>query len=135
MTTTSATQRINPSTWSSAFGYDQAQLRPFPTQLLTLAGQGSISPEGVPVHDGDMAAQFATAVDHVQELLELGGMGWPDVLQLTIHVTDVDAALAAYGVLTTRLAEAGATPPATLVGVTRLAVPSMLVEITATAGR
>ena len=135
MTNTSAVQRINPSSWSSAFRYDQAQLRPFPTQLLTLAGQGSITAEGIPVHDGDMAAQIAQAMDNVQELLGLAGMDLRDVLQLTIHVTDMDAALASYGEIVGRLDSDGATPPATLVEVSRLAVPTMLVEITATAGR
>ncbi|WP_375496586.1 RidA family protein [uncultured Jatrophihabitans sp.] len=57
------------------------------------------------------------------------------MLSLTIYVTDMDAALVAYGVLTERLDAAGATPPATLVGVSRLAIPSMLVEITVTTGR
>ncbi|WP_375496588.1 hypothetical protein [uncultured Jatrophihabitans sp.] len=42
-----------------------------PTQLLTLAGQGSITAEGVPVHDGDLPAQFAQAMGNVPELLGL----------------------------------------------------------------
>ncbi|WP_375481368.1 RidA family protein [uncultured Jatrophihabitans sp.] len=135
MTNTRAVQRINPSSWSSTFRYDQAQLRSFPAQLLTLAGQGSITADGIPVHDADMVAQVAQAMDNVQELLGLAGMDLGDVLQLTIHVTDMDAALAAYGEIIGRLDAVGATPPATLVEVSRLAIPSMLVEITATAGR
>ncbi len=43
--------------------------------------------------------------------------------------------LAHFGVLGERLGRAGATPPMTLVGVARLALPGMLVEIEATAGR
>jgi enamine deaminase RidA (YjgF/YER057c/UK114 family) len=43
--------------------------------------------------------------------------------------------LAVYDALVERLAEFGATPPTTLVGVARLALPGMVVEIEATAGR
>ncbi|MHA3704190.1 RidA family protein [Jatrophihabitans sp. YIM 134969] len=135
MTHTDATERLNPSSWNLALGYDQAQVRPAPSRLLTLAGQGAILADGTPVHAGDMAAQLNVALDNVEELLGLGGMDWRDVFSLTLHVTDVDAALAAYSVVTARLAPSGATPPATLVEVTRLAVPTMLVEITAQAGR
>jgi len=72
---------------------------------------------------------------NVEALLALGGMDLRDVLSMTVHTTDVDAALAGYGAIVERLTLAGATPPATLVGVTRLAIPGMDVEITVQAGR
>ncbi len=127
--------RINPTTWNLGFHYDQAQLRPTPMQLLTVAGQGSIDAEGQFLHEGDVAAQMALAVANVEGLLASGGMDLRDVLRLTIYVTDIDAALGAYGSLVERLAALGATPPATLVEVCRLAIPGMAVEIDATAGR
>jgi enamine deaminase RidA (YjgF/YER057c/UK114 family) len=135
MTTATSAIRINPTTWNAAFGYDQAQLRPAPARLLTLAGQAATDADGALLHPGDMGAQFARATANVEELLAAGGMDLGDVHALTVYVTDMDAAFAAYGVLAARLAAAGATPPATLVGVARLAHPGMLVEITATAGR
>ena len=127
--------RINPSTWNSGFRYDQAQLRPFPTQLLTLAGQGPVSADGELLHLGDMRGQLSAAMANVEELLTSGGMDLGDVLHMTIYVTDVDAAMGAYDVITARLDAFGATPPGTLVGVTRLAMPGMDVEITVSAGR
>lgn len=131
----SAPVRINPTTWNLGFHYDQAQLRPAPMQLLTVAGQGSIDADGQFLHEGDVAAQMALAVANVEDLLAGGGMDLRDVLRLTIYVTDMDAALGAYGSLVERLAALGATPPATLVEVRRLAIPGMAVEIEATAGR
>ena len=104
-------------------------------QLLTVAGHGSIDPDGQFLHEGDVAAQMALAVANVEDLLSSGGMDLRDVLRLTIYVTDMDAALGAYGSLVERLAALGATPPATLVEVRRLAIPGMAVEIDATAGR
>jgi enamine deaminase RidA (YjgF/YER057c/UK114 family) len=130
-----ATQRINPTTWNAPFRYDQAQLRPAPQQLLTVAGQGSVDADGVVLHEGDMTAQMALAMGGVENLLAAGGMDLRDVSRLVVYVTDVDAALAAYGAITERLEALDATPPATLVEVTRLALPGMAVEIDATAGR
>lgn len=130
-----AIQRINPTSWNATFRYDQAQLRPAPAQLLNVAGQGSVDGDGRLLHVGDMYAQMALAMAHVEDLLARGGMDLGDVTRLTVHVTDMDAALAAYGAITERLDAVGATPPATLVAVARLALPGMAVEIDATAGR
>jgi enamine deaminase RidA (YjgF/YER057c/UK114 family) len=127
--------RINPGSWAAGFRYDQAQLRPAPTQLLTMAGQGAIDHDGTLRHPGDVAAQLPVAIANVEELLATADMTLRDVLRLVVYVTDVDAALGAYGALVERLDACGATPPATLVGVERLALPGMTVEIEATAGR
>lgn len=127
--------RLNPGIWNTAFRYDQAQLRPAPRQLLNVAGQGSIAVDGELLHAGDTTAQMALAMANVEQLLAAADMDLRDVLAMTVHVTDMDAALAAYGAITERLDAAGATPPATLVEVRRLAVPGMTVEITVTAGR
>ncbi|GAB2487051.1 RidA family protein [Jatrophihabitans fulvus] len=128
-------QRINPSTWSAAFGYDQAQLRAAPTRVLTLAGQGAVDAGGRLLHAGDVAAQIATSMQNVEDLLTRAGMTWADVTRMTVYTTDMDATFAGYGAIAGRLAAAGATPPATLLGVARLALPGMAVEIEVTAAR
>ncbi len=128
-------ERINPTAWSAAFGFDQAQLRPAPAQLLTASGQGPVDETGALLHEDDPAAQLALAVENVETLLETAGMDLTDVLRLTVYAADVDAVLAHFGVLAERLARVGATPPMTLVGVARLALPGMLVELEITAGR
>lgn len=129
------TEHLNPTDWSAALGFDQGQLRPAPTQLLTLAGQGSTDGDGRLLHAEDPAAQIALSLSNVEELLDAAGMRLDDVLRLTVYATDVDAVLAHFDVLTDRLAAAGATPPMTLLGVTRLALPDMVVELEATAAR
>ncbi len=136
MTTTAApVERINPTAWSAAFGFDQAQLRPAPARLLTASGQGPVDETGALLHEDDPAAQLALAVENVEALLAAAGMEWTDVLRLTVYTTDVDAILAHFDVLAERLARVGATPPMTLVGVARLALPGMVVELEITAGR
>lgn len=125
MTTTSTTGpvRINPSTWNLTLGFDQAQVRRAPTTILTLAGQGPVDLDGRLVHAGDLTAQVALAVRNVEELLAAAGF----------TPTDVDGVLANYHLITERFAPA--TPPTTLVGVERLALPGMAVELTVQAGR
>lgn len=133
MTTT--IQRLNPTTWSAVFGFDQGQVRPAPSQVLTASGQGPVDETGALLHEDDPAAQLALAVENTEAVLDAAGMDFADVLRLTVYATDVDAVLAHFDVLAERLARVGATPPMTLVGVARLALPGMFVELEITAGR
>ena len=129
------TVRINPTTWSSAFGFDQGQLRPLPERWLTIAGQGPVNEAGALLHEGDVCAQLSLTMRNVESVLSAAGMGYGDVVRMTVYTTDVDATLESYSAITERLALAGATPPATLIGVNRLAQPGMAVEIEVTAAR
>jgi enamine deaminase RidA (YjgF/YER057c/UK114 family) len=61
------------------------------------------------------------------------GAGLSDVVRLNIYTTLIDQFFEAFGVVAGRLAQAGCRPASTLLGVTRLAYPEMLVEIEATA--
>ena len=54
-------------------------------------------------------------------------------MRLNIYTTDMDLFLEVYGPAAARLAEAGCKPANTLLGVTGLAFPKLLVEIEATA--
>ncbi|MGV9711819.1 Rid family hydrolase [Gordonia sp. NPDC003424] len=135
MTTTTPTLSINPSTWNARFHFDQAQLRTAPTEILTISGQASVDDDGMPVHAGDIEAQFSLAVHRIEEILDSARMTLADVFALTIYTTDVPGTLNAYDALVERLEIHHATPPATLVGVTALAMPDLAVEITAQAGR
>ena len=56
-----------------------------------------------------------------------------DVVRINVFTTDVDAMLGSWEDLAKRFAPAGGRPTSTLVGVTRLASPEMMVEIEATA--
>jgi enamine deaminase RidA (YjgF/YER057c/UK114 family) len=135
LTDTTQTVRINPTTWNEPYGFDQAQLRPAPERILTVAGQGPVDSDGALVHEDDVAAQVSLAMANVEIVLAAGGMDLGDVFAMTVYATDVDAVLAAYGGIGRRLAAYGATPPSTLVGVSRLSIPGMAVEITVAAGR
>jgi enamine deaminase RidA (YjgF/YER057c/UK114 family) len=55
------------------------------------------------------------------------------VVRLNIYTTDVDALLENFAVMGERLGAAQVMPPGTLLGVSRLAFPELLVELEATA--
>jgi enamine deaminase RidA (YjgF/YER057c/UK114 family) len=124
---------VNPWPWSLQYAYNQAEVIEGAKRMLVCAGQTATDAEGAPAHAGDMAAQLTLALENLDAVLAGGGMSLADVVRLTIYTTDVDALFPHYGILAERLASAGVTPPATLLGVTRLAFPDLLVEIDATA--
>ena len=124
---------VNPWQWSVEMGFNQGEVVTGETRTLYLAGQTSVSAEGQPQHPGDMAAQIALATDNIEAVLAQAGMTLANVVRLNIYTVDVDAFFESFGVLAGRLAAAGVAPPGTLLGVTRLAFPELMVELEATA--
>lgn len=124
---------VDPWPWSVEQGLPQAEVVEGARREVFCAGQAAISADGRPEHPGDMAAQMSLALDDVEEVVRAAGMSLADVVRLTFYTTDVDAFSASAGVPTQRLAAAGARPVTTLLGVSRLALPELLVELEATA--
>lgn len=135
MHTTMDRRAINPWSWQDAFGYVQANEVIAGQRVLYCAGQGAVDAAGAPVHIGDMAAQIGQTMDNLGAVLAGAGYSLADVVRLTIYTTDMDQFLAAYGVFAGRLAAGDCRPACSLIGVARLAIPTMLVEIEATAVR
>ncbi|MGY1660221.1 RidA family protein [Geodermatophilus sp. SYSU D00705] len=124
---------VNPWPWSAAFGFDQAALVEGAGRVLVCSGQAAVNAEGVPQHPGDLAAQVALSLDNVETVLKDGGMTLANVVRLNVFTTDVDGIMTCWPALAERFAAAGIRPTSTLVGVTRLAFPELMVEIEATA--
>ena len=80
-----------------------------------------------------MAAQLALCLDNLEAVLGEAGMSLANLVRLNLYTTDVDQLMEHLGVLGSRLGAAGVSPPQTLLGVARLAIPPLLVEIEATA--
>lgn len=126
---------INPWSWQDGFGYVQANEVIAPQRTLYCSGQGAVDAAGAPVHVGDMRAQIGQTMDNLETVLMGGGYRLADVVRLTIYTTDMEQFLGAYDAFAGRLATGDCRPSCSLVGVTRLAIPTMLVEIEATAVR
>ncbi len=124
---------VNPWQWSLQFGFNQAESIEGHQRVLVCSGQASIDAEGAGQHAGDMAAQIGLALDNLETVLSEAGMGLADVVKLTMYTTDVDDFIANFGLLGERFGQAGAAYASTLIGVTRLAFPELMVELEAIA--
>ena len=124
---------VNPWTWQDNFGFSQAIQISGAQRTIFCAGQTSTDDEGNPVHPEDMRAQIAQAMDNLETVLRESGAGLAEVVRLNYYTTDVDRFFDAHDALVGRLAEAGCQPSGTLLGVSKLAFPELLVEIEATA--
>ena len=117
---------MNHMPWSTAFGFNQAELVENPTRWLVCSGQTSIGRDGAVQHPNDMAAQVTDAFASLDALLAEAGMTFENVVRITAFVTDMDAFIAAP--------RDRRTPTAfTLIGVSRLAYPDLMVELEAIA--
>ncbi|WP_055501858.1 RidA family protein [Nonomuraea pusilla] len=124
---------VNPWAWSVELGYNQGELVTGHTRTLYVSGQAAMSGDGTPRHAGDMAAQLALSLDNLEAVLGEAGMSLANLVRLNVCTTDVDLLFQHYGVLAGRLGAAGVAPSTTMLGVARLAVPGLMVELEGTA--
>ena len=124
---------VNPWTWSVAMGYNQGELVSGHTRTLYCSGQTAMSGDGKHQHAGNMAAQLALSIDNLEAVLGESGMSLVNLVRLNVYATDVELLFQHYGVLTARLGAAGLAPTTTMLGVTRLAIPDLMVELEGTA--
>lgn len=124
---------VNPWDWSFKLGYNQAERIAGSSRHLICAGQTAVDGQGNPQHPGDMRGQIGLALDNLEAVLSGAGMGLRDVIRLGVYTTDVDEALKNFDLLGMRFGPLGCAPPMTLLGVSRLAIPTLLFEIEATA--
>jgi enamine deaminase RidA (YjgF/YER057c/UK114 family) len=126
-------RNVNPWTWQDAFGFSQAVEFSGQQRVLVCAGQTSTSADGQPMHPGDMAAQIRQALDNLDTVLRQAGMSFSNLVRLNYYTTDPDALFPHMGIIGERLGAAGVQPAGTLLGVSRLAFPELMIEIEATA--
>lgn len=126
-------RKINPWQWQDGFGFSQAIETSGHQRVLRCSGQTAVNAAGEPMHAGDMRAQIELASDNLEAVLAAAGMKLANVVRLHLYTTDVDRCLEEYAALESRLAAAGIQPAVTLVGVARLFIPDLLIEIEAEA--
>jgi enamine deaminase RidA (YjgF/YER057c/UK114 family) len=118
---------VNHVDWSIPFGFDQARLVEQPARWLVCSGQTSIAADGTVAHADDMGGQIDAALASLRDLLAAADMTLDDVVRITAYVTDMDGYL-----------RARRTMPVcafTLIGVSRLAYPELMVELEAIAAK
>jgi enamine deaminase RidA (YjgF/YER057c/UK114 family) len=130
--TTSRTA-INPVSWSQQLGFDQAQLIEGHKRQLFCSGQDAVDANGNPQHPGDMAAQLEMSVDNLEAILAAADMSLANVVRLNAYTTDFDDLLKNWATLTGRFENSDGGFATTLLGVSQLPAPGLLVMLEATA--
>ena len=101
--------------------------------MLYLSGQTENAADGTAMHAGDLVAQFRLAWSNLKDSLAVAGMDPSNIVRLNMYTTDVDGFMAAAGDIVPIFAGDGCKPVSTLLGVTRLFEPEIMVELEATA--
>jgi reactive intermediate/imine deaminase len=113
-----------PGTYSNAIAVGRT---------IYVAGQHAGEPDGTIVGEHDVGAQATRAFEKIQALLAAAGARMDDVVKLGVFLTDVTTR-AQVGEAR-RAFFSGDFPCSTLVGISALAQPGLLVEIDAIAVR
>jgi enamine deaminase RidA (YjgF/YER057c/UK114 family) len=124
---------INPVPWSIKLGFDQAQLIEGHRRLLVCSGQDAVDADGNPQHPGDMAAQLEVSLDNLEAVLAAADMTLANVVRLNVYTTDFDEFVKHWARITDRFGSSDGRFTTTLLGVTRLFTPQLLVLLEATA--
>ncbi|GCE02429.1 Rid family hydrolase [Embleya hyalina] len=122
-------QDIGPRMFGDRLGYNRAVSVDRPDRWLVLAGHESRGPDGAIVHVRDLRGQIETTFDRIAETLGEAGFTFTDVVRLRYFALDVAAVTSHFDVITARLERENCRPATTLVGVTALSDPDMLIEI------
>jgi enamine deaminase RidA (YjgF/YER057c/UK114 family) len=101
-------------------------------RLVFVAGQTAIAPDFAVIGEGDLAAQTRASMECVGIALRAAGADWDDVVRRTIYTV----APTEFEVITRAIEEVTGDrphPPQTILGVTGLALPQLMIEIEVTA--
>lgn len=116
--------------WEASAGYSRAVVV---GDTCWVAGTTDAGPDGRSRHPGDVAAQTRAVLGIIERALSDGGFALTDVVRTRIFVTDIGLypeVLAVHGEVFGSIR-----PAATLVGISALMHPTMLIEIEADAQR
>jgi len=105
-------------------------------ELVVVAGQVGLDRAGKLVGPGDVGAQTKQALDNVSAVLAAAGCGMGDVIRFQTfltHASDIDGFMHARHEAFPHHFPTGVYPPNTLLIVSRLVRPELLVEIEAMA--
>jgi enamine deaminase RidA (YjgF/YER057c/UK114 family) len=124
-------EHVNPKELGAAPKfYSHAVTVAGPGKLIYVSGQISLDADGKLIGKGDMRAQSKQVFDNVTAVLRAAGATWDDVIKMNTYMVGTNAAnVAAYREVRQNYLKAGRLPASTLVGVTALVQPELLLEV------
>ena len=129
-------RRLNPDVVHPPAGGYSHIARVKASELLYLAGQVSVDPDGKFVGAGDIKAQVRQIYDNMGRVLETEGASYANVVQFTTYIVgrqNVDDFLEERTKIIQRLFPDGDYPPSTLLIIDGLYSDEALAEVTAVA--
>jgi enamine deaminase RidA (YjgF/YER057c/UK114 family) len=127
----SSTRYVNPPTLAKPTGYTHVVIAP-DGRTVYIAGQVAYDSAGAVVGQGDFTAQAEQVYRNLEQALRSVGGSMADLVKTTTFITDIKNLPALREVRSRRLSKAQ--PPAnTLLEVSSLARPELLIEIEAVA--
>ena len=112
-------------------GYYSNAVRVEAGPLLFLAGQIAVDAQGNLVGAGDLRAQARQVLENIRTILKTQGADMADVVNVTVYITDMRAF---HEIADIRLEYFPSNGPASaIVEVSKLALPELLIEISAVA--
>ena len=101
-----------------------------PGKLIHVSGQVSWGPDGELVGAGDMRAQCQQVFKNLTNVLRAAGAGWSDIIKMNSYMVNLNADnVAAFRETRSAYLKPGQMPASTLVGVTSLVQPELLLEV------
>ncbi|WP_353194735.1 RidA family protein [Pusillimonas noertemannii] len=125
-----ARKLINPSQLHPAPGFSHITVAE-PGTMAYIAGQVALAPDFSVLGGDDLGAQTQAAMRNVELALKAVNASWEDVVRRTIYTLHPTE----YEVITAAIEEVQQStehPAQTIIGVTGLAVPGLLIEIEVT---
>jgi 2-iminobutanoate/2-iminopropanoate deaminase len=125
-------QAINPPEVAPPLkGYYSNSVRVNAGPLLFIAGQIALDREGRMVGKGDLRAQAVQVLENIRAILRHNGADMTDVVNVTVYVTDMRAFEDIADIRLRYFPSDG--PASAIVEVSRLALPEVMIEISAVA--
>lgn len=125
--------QVNPWTWQDMYGFSQAWKVEGAQALIFVSGQASISADGQVVHGDDFERQARLTFENLGAVLKQSGASFDDVVKLGVYLVDMST-LPLFGAVQAEFFQSKK-PAQTVVQVSSLALPGMMVEVEAVAVR
>lgn len=112
-------------------GYYSNCVRVSAGPLLFIAGQVALDANGHVVGKGDVRAQTVQVLENMRAILRANGADMSDVVSVTVYVTDINVLDQITDIRMKYFPNNG--PASAIVEISRLAIPELLIEISAVA--